>query len=46
LNEVEVLVMPLLQKLVDTADIAIINWPNRKQIIQPMIDQLKALTRG
>jgi hypothetical protein len=46
LTEVEKLVMPLLVKLLKTADKEYIKWENRGPAIQSQIDKLLALTRG
>jgi len=46
LDEVEKLIMPLLVKLLKTADKEYIKWENRGPAIQSQIDKLLALTRG
>lgn len=46
LTEVEKLIMPLLVKLLKTADKEYIKWENRGPAIQSQIDKLLAITRG
>jgi hypothetical protein len=46
LKEVKALILPLLQNLVDTADMELIRWPNRRETVQPRIDALLKLTEG
>jgi hypothetical protein len=45
LTEVEKLIMPLLVKLLKTADKEYIKWENRGPAIQAQIDKLLAITR-
>jgi hypothetical protein len=46
LTDVEKLIMPLLVKLIKSADKEYIKWPDRGPAIQAQIDKLLALTRG
>lgn len=46
LKQVEELIMPLLVNLLETADKPIINWPNRKPILEEKIKDLLKLTRS
>jgi hypothetical protein len=43
LNDMYELVNPLLLRLRDTADREFLHWPNRKPIMQKMIDEMNAL---
>jgi hypothetical protein len=46
LKEVEKMIIPFLQKLLQTADKEYIYWPNRKPTIEAQIDKILKLTRG
>jgi hypothetical protein len=46
LEEVEKLILPFLTKLLKTADKPVINWPNRKTILETQIQKILNLTRG
>ena len=47
MNEVEALILPLLQNLAKDGDKREwIRWPNRTDILNKQIDEIKAVTRG
>ena len=47
MNEVEGLILPLLQNLAKDGDVKEwIRWPNRTDLLNKQIDELKAVTRG
>ena len=46
LQQVEKIILPFLNKLLKTADQAVIKWPNRKPVIEAQIQKILNLTRG
>lgn len=46
LEQVEKIILPFLNKLLKTADQAVIKWPNRKPVIEAQIQKILNLTRG
>ena len=46
LQQVEKIILPFLNKLLKTADQAVIKWPNRKPVIESQIQKILNLTRG
>jgi len=46
LKQVEKLIIPFLNKLLQTADQPIIKWPNRRKTIETQIQKILTLTRG
>ena len=46
LQQVEKIILPFLNKLLKTADQAVIKWPNRKAVLESQIQKLLNLTRG
>ena len=46
LQQVEKIRLPFLNKLLKTADQAVIKWPNRKPVIEAQIQKILNLTRG
>ena len=47
MNEVEALILPLLQNLAKDGDVREwIRWPNRTDLLNKQIDEIKAVTRG
>ena len=46
LEQVEKIILPFLNKLLKTADQAVIKWPNRKSVIEAQIQKILNLTRG
>ena len=45
LNQIELMILPFLEKLRDTGEKEYIFWPNRKPIINKQIEKLLKLTR-
>jgi uncharacterized protein involved in tolerance to divalent cations len=45
LTQIEKIVIPFLQKLMETGDKEYIHWPNRKPIIEKQIERILKLTR-
>ena len=45
LTELEKIIIPFLQKLMETGDKEYIHWPNRKPIIEKQIERILKLTR-
>jgi len=45
LEQVEKIILPFLNKLLKTADQAVIKWPNRKPVIEAQIQKILNLTR-
>lgn len=45
LQKIEELIMPLLANLHSTADSPVINWPNRKELLDKKIKEFLILTR-
>ena len=46
LKELETLILPLLYNLMKNPEKPIINWPNRKSVIEKQIEKITAVTRG
>jgi len=46
LKELEALILPLLYNLMKNPEKPIINWPNRKSIIEKQIEKIIAVTRS
>ena len=46
LKELEGLILPLLYNLMKNPDKPIINWPNRKAVIEKQIEKILSVTRG
>ena len=47
MNAIEVLILPLLQNLAKDGDVREwIRWPNRTDLLNKQIDEIKAVTRG
>jgi hypothetical protein len=46
LKEVEKIILPVLTKLLKTADQPIIKWPNRGPLLEAQIQKILNLTRG
>jgi hypothetical protein len=45
LTQIEKIIIPFLQKLMETGDKEYIHWPNRKPIIEKQIERILKLTR-
>jgi hypothetical protein len=45
LIKIEQLILPLLNNLLLNSDVPLINWPNRRPVIEQKIDELLQLTR-
>jgi len=46
LKQMEEIITPLLNGLIDTADKDWIHWPNRRPILEAKLQEIKRITRG